>query len=177
MDDQGYNHKQTDLECEHSLTMTLLCLNLQSLTLDLCFKTPRLIMWIPLGALRCWSSHSPSTSRIQWRWACSEVGFFSEWPSIPIHCNPLTRAVESNICQDLERIIWREKRHCIQVQPRGSPQGVKSILQAGSLHYRTSRTSTYKCLEALPVSNGILSSDVAVALTYEEQAGHKGNRL
>ena len=69
------------------------------------------------------------------------------------------------------------RRHRIRVQPRSSSQGVKKILQAGSLHYRTSRTSTYKRLEALPVSNGILSSDVAVALTYEEQAGREGNRL
>ena len=69
------------------------------------------------------------------------------------------------------------RRHRIRVQPRSSSQGVKKILQAGSLHYRTSRTSTYKRLEVLPVSNGILSSDVAVALTYEEQAGREENRL
>ena len=44
VDDQGYDHKQTDLGCEHSLTMALLHLNLQSLMLNLCFKTSRLIV-------------------------------------------------------------------------------------------------------------------------------------
>ena len=66
--------------------------------------------------------------------------------------------------------LLKGRRHHIQVQPRGSLQGVKSNLQAGSLHYRTSRTSTCKCLEAFPVSSGILDLDVAVALTYDKQA-------
>ena len=63
--------------------------------------------------------------------------------------------------------LLKGRRHRIRVQPRGSPQGIKSNLQAGSLHYRT---STCKCLEAFPVSSGILDSDVAIALTYDEQA-------
>ena len=66
--------------------------------------------------------------------------------------------------------LLKGRRHRIRVQPRGSPQGVKSNLQAGSLHYRTSRTSMCKCLVAFPVSSGILDSDVAIALTYDEQA-------
>ena len=47
--------------------------------------------------------------------------------------------------------LLKGRRHRIQVQPRGSLQGVKSNLQAGSLHYRTSRTSMCKYLEAFVV--------------------------
>ena len=113
-----------------------------------------------------------------WRWACGGIWLFGEGPSIPIHRNPSTTAVEIAKClSGPGKNCWKEEDIIFEFSQGVPRKASRRFCRQVPCTTELVELVTYKHLEALPVSNGILSLDVAVALTYKEQAGCEGNRL